>query len=222
MSQSPKVAGIGVVDGDGVFGSSGVRTLWTDLGAEPLGTAGSFRKIFGRSDDTFRRLDRVSRAFVLATEAAGLSECMPEAARETTPIVVETQRGCLETDIRFIGSLKEGIVEGPVFPYTLPSTSLGEVAIRQRLRGPTICLSIGENGVGESLLEAERLLADDDVTFVLAASIEVLTRSSGGASELLRVVSVLLADSAEDVREVSQWSINPADFYDASVLAVDR
>ena len=193
MRPAPAVLAIGVADDRLVAGTSGVRAEWRALGVEPPGDGRSFRAIFRRRDATFRHLDRASRALVLAAEAAGLGARLPREARDDTAVVVETERGSLEADLAFAASLEPGPARGAVFAYTLPSASLGEVALRHGLRGPAICLSIDAGRNGEALHEARRLIEDDEALFALAGCVEALSEARGGLSGALRAVVALIA-----------------------------
>lgn len=193
MSAGAEILAAGRVDARGVAGSSGVRGVWTDLGVQAPGTAASFRALFGRPDATFRRIDRASRALVLAAEAAGLAEALPRTARDDTALVIETERGCLEADLRFQRGLERDVLEGAVFPYTLPSAALGELALRHGLRGPALCLSIGADGRGEALREAVRLIEEGAVTYAVAGRVEALSEARADLGPGLHAVVVLLA-----------------------------
>lgn len=204
MTPAPAVLALGLADERLVAGTSGVRAEWRALGVEPPGDGRAFRAIFGRRDATFRRLDRASRALVLAAEAAGIGERLPREARDDTALVVETERGSLDADLEFAASLGPGPARGAVFAYTLPSASLGEVALRHGLRGPAICLSIGAGRSGEALLEARRLIEDGEAPFALAGCVEALGQARGGLGGALRAV-VALIGAAEDGAAVAAW-----------------
>jgi hypothetical protein len=203
MSDATVVLAVGVVDALGVAGTSGVCASWSGLETVAPGTGRTFRRLFGRPDASFRRLDAVSRALVLAAEAAGLAQSLPEDARDDTALVFESALGCLETDLRFARSLAGGIVEGPLFPYTLPSTCLGEVALRHRLRGPSLCLSVAEEGA--ALAEGVRLLDAGEARFALVGSFEVLREGAAGLAATLRAVVALIAGAGEDRAAVAPW-----------------
>ncbi len=205
MKDPPRIIALGVVDARGVTGTRGVTGDWTSLGVESPGTPRTFRALFQAGDATFRRLDRPCRALVLAAEAAGLSSALPEDARDATAIVVETASGSLDTDLRFARSLQDGLVVGSLFPYTLASASLGEVALRHRLRGPAICLSIREGEEGEALREAGRLLEDGDARFALACCVESVSEARPGSSSGLRAMVALLAEAHEERSSVAPW-----------------
>ncbi|MHC5209617.1 MAG: beta-ketoacyl-[acyl-carrier-protein] synthase family protein [Planctomycetota bacterium] len=193
MSGSPTVLAMGLVDARGIAGTSGVRGTWADLDTEPPGTPRSFRALFGRPDATFRRIDRPSKALVLAAEAAGVGDVLPREVRDGTAVVVETERGCLDADLRFQRGREQGLIEGAVFPYTLPSASLGEVALRHGLRGPALCLSIGPEQRGEALREAVRLIEDGEAAYALAGRVEALSVARPGLEAAVEATVVLLA-----------------------------
>jgi 3-oxoacyl-(acyl-carrier-protein) synthase len=211
MSRQPTIAAIGLVDARGVAGTRGVRADWLELGVEAPGTARTVRALFQTSDPTFRRLDGASRALVLAAEAAGVGQVLPEAARDATALVVETERGSLEADRRFAQGLTRDTLEGAVFPYTLASASLGEVALRHRLRGPALCLSVGPEEAGQALDEALRLLEDGDARFALAGRVDVLAEPCSRAGRAMDAVVVLLAQPDEDCPAVAPWPARSAD-----------
>jgi 3-oxoacyl-[acyl-carrier-protein] synthase II len=190
-SREPIIVGLGVADAAGLRGTACSGLAWAGE-RDPLTTAGIYRRVTGRIDPTFRRIDRMSRAFVLAAEAAGLAQ-LDDALRAETALVVETERGCLESDLEFEASLSAGMPFGPVFPYTLPSTCLGELALRHGLRGPSLCLSTAAGERGVALREARALLELGEARRAIAASVEVLAVPHGAASAALLAVVVIVA-----------------------------
>jgi hypothetical protein len=201
----PVVAAVGAVDAEAVAGTGSVRTTWESLGVPAPGTGRTFRALFGRTDPLFRRLDGPSRAVVLAAEAAGLRDLLPAAARDATAVVFETARGSLDTDLRFLHGLAEGMVHAALFPYTLPSTCLGEVAIRHGLRGATFCLSIEPGQAGAALREAASLIASGEAPYVLAGRFEVLGVARPGLEPAFRAVAVLVAAPAAGATPIAPW-----------------
>jgi len=222
MTLEPLVAGIGVVDGEGVAGSAGVAESWRTLGVSPPGDARTFRKVFRRTCDTFRRLDHVSRALVLAGEAAGIDQVVPEAWRGEAALVLETTVGCLDTDLRFAASLGTGMPDGPSFPYTLPSTCLGELALRHGLRGPGICLATGAQARGAALREAVLLLDHHEATCVVTASVDVLLAAPPSLEPVCRAVVVVLAPAECGLAAVAPWAGCGADAYAMLVSRLPR
>ena len=83
----------------------------------------------------------------------------PPASGDDTALVFGSAFGCVDADWHFQASLgsERGVAAG-LFPYTLPSTALGEVAIRHGLRGPTLTLGLVEGEEGRGLEEAVALL----------------------------------------------------------------
>jgi 3-oxoacyl-(acyl-carrier-protein) synthase len=217
MRRDPAILAIGAVDARGVAGTSGVRAEWAALGVEAPGDGRAFRALFRRPDPTFRRLDRASRALVLAAEAAGLGALLPRDARDETALVIETERGSLEADLRFARSLSPGPPIGAVFPFTLPSASLGEVAIRHHLRGPAICLSIDAGSAGAALEEAARLLEDGEARFAVAGCVEVCGPRAGLRGELRAVIALVAA--AETASALRPWPRGPGAFAELAAFA---
>lgn len=159
------VGAAGVADAIGVAGTRPVRIAWAALDVDPHRRSLPWKRVFQEPFPEFRRLDPLSRFCCLATEAMGLDGRLAPALRPRTALVLATALGCLHADLRFAQGLAPGAqVEPAVFPYTLPSTCLGELAIRHRLSGPTLCLSVeaGEEaaGIGEARALVEMGEAD--------------------------------------------------------------
>ncbi|MBI1381980.1 MAG: hypothetical protein GC161_12945 [Planctomycetaceae bacterium] len=194
--------GLGLVDAVGVCGTDRAPMEWP-AGGDPLRIPGLHRRLFGFVDPTFRRLDRVSRALVIAAGAAGVGKRLSAEERRDTALVFETERGCLESDLEFAAGLEAGIVRGPLFPYTLPSTCLGELALRHGLRGPTYCLAptggpAAPQEIGRTALaEARAILAEHEARFALVACAEVLAAPRAGRPAALLAVVALIGPRAE-------------------------
>ncbi|MFN3239892.1 MAG: beta-ketoacyl synthase N-terminal-like domain-containing protein [Planctomycetota bacterium] len=193
MSLTATVLACGVVDEHGISGTRGVTATWQELETAPPGTGRTLKAVFGKSDATFRRIDLPARALVLACEAAGLDQVLTEPQRNEAAICVETDVGSLTTDVDFQLSLEDEVVHAGIFPYSLTSTSLGEVALRYKLRGPTISMSVLESAPGESLREALRMLAAEDVPFVVAGVADALREPAAGRDACVRAVVAVLA-----------------------------
>ncbi len=195
MTTSPAILAIGVVDAHGVHGTSGLRSSWNELGGESPGDRRTFTKLFGRRDPTFRRLDGQTRAIVLAAEACGISQVLSVEERDETALITETSRGSIEIDLRYTRSLERDVVEAAIFPYTLQSTCLGDIALRHGLRGPTVCLSTETTDEGEALREAQRFFAAGALRHAVVALTDVQTESLPSADRTARsVVCVLSSD----------------------------
>lgn len=156
------VGAVGVADAVGVAGTLPVRVAWKELGVDPAGRAIPWKRLFRTPFPEFRRLDPLSRFCCLATEAMGIDARLSPADRPRTALVLATTHGCLHADLRFAQGLGEACVEPALFPYTLPSTCLGELAIRHGLSGPALCLSVGAGGEGAGIREARALVEIGD------------------------------------------------------------
>lgn len=142
MSEGFAITACTHVDSIGVRGSTEIRASWRDLGLDPQSGKIAWKPLFSSPFRGFRRLDITSRMFVIAAEGLAL-EVLDDPVRRSTAIVLASSTGCLAADLRFEAGLQTPAgIEPAVFPYTLPSTCLGEIAIRHKLMGPTLCLSI--------------------------------------------------------------------------------
>ncbi len=216
---APSLLGIGLVDASGVSGTILPHVPWWMEG-DPLRTPGVFRRLFGRSDPTYRRIDRMSRALVLAAEASGVARFSADERAETA-VVLETARGCLESDLEFSAALGTGTVLGPLFPYTLPSTCLGEVALRHGLRGPTLCLSTASGPTGSALWQARALIEEGEATHAVAACVEVLARSVADVAPALHAVVVCIGPH-DPSAEIAPWPAREEDAFAVLAAAMLR
>lgn len=86
----------------------------------------------------FGRMDLLSQLAMLSVQSLGLNfETMD---RSRIGICLATSVGSLPTDIEYWKDRND--VGGPsptLFAYTLPSSAIGEIAIRYRLTGPNLC-----------------------------------------------------------------------------------
>jgi 3-oxoacyl-(acyl-carrier-protein) synthase len=195
MNGRATILGCGVVDEHMIAGTSGVSVTWRELGAEPPGTGRTVRAVFGQQDPTFRRIDALAKALVLACEAAGIRSGLDDAERQDTAIVVETDVGALETDLAFAATLGDEQLAAGVFPYSLTSTSLGELALRYGLRGPTFSLSVTPATAGDSVRETLRLFAAGEVRHAVTGCVEALRTGTKEHAPVVRaVVAILAAD----------------------------
>jgi hypothetical protein len=148
----------GVVDSLGVAGTGGTTAAWPGefgLGRLPW--------VFERPFPEFRRFDPLTQQVCLAVEALG------DGFEPGTALVLGTSRGCLDADLKFAASL-EDFPNPAVFPFTLPSTCLGVVAIRHRITGPVLCLSTAPGDRAQAADEALRLLAFGDADAAIVVS----------------------------------------------------
>lgn len=97
----------------------------------------------------FYKMDLLSRLGFLAVEWLS-----PEIDRNRpfdTGIICSTHQGCLEVDKAFNHS-RETFASPALFVYTLPNIALGEICIRNQIKGPQVCL-IEEGSNAELLCE---------------------------------------------------------------------
>ena len=136
--------------------------------------------LFPSDASRFARMDLMCRLGYLATEllGAGLEEMPPE-RRERLGVCVETCAGSLATDVRFLQTPRPSL-----FAYTLPSTVLGEICIRYRLRGPVLCLVSPQSPRREGLMEALHWLEEGAAGDCLCVVCEAVDRHLAGALAL--------------------------------------
>lgn len=217
---APSVLAVAVVDGRGLRSSGGIAARWADLGQRAPGAERALRILFDKKDETIRRLDATSRALIFAGEVLGIDRRWTVDERRDAALVFESRWGSLDADRRFVRSLDQPMVNGAVFPYTLPSMSLGELALRHGLRGPTLCLPIEDPDRGSALREVEAMFALGEIRRALVGSIEVLEDPPPGLEPSCRVVVAALAEEAERPT-AAPWPGTGPDAFERLAQALD-
>jgi 3-oxoacyl-(acyl-carrier-protein) synthase len=126
----------------------------------------------------FGRMDLLSQLALLSVESLAID--FEALDRSRIGVCMSVCAGSLATDIEYWKGRKE--VGGPsptLFAYTLPSSAIGEIAIRHRLTGPNLCF-VGTDALLVS--EARDLIERNEVDSCLCVSCNVITAA---ASELL-------------------------------------
>ena len=168
-------------DRAGLVGSSRRGLRWNDVDSSMPTVMSAARRVFAEPWPGFRRLDRLTALLSLVVEMLDLPARLPEPSRRSTAIVFGTVHGCLDSDWRF-----EDARRGPpggkpqLFAYTLPSTCLGDLAMRHRLTGPSLCLSVPRDGERQALSEAARLVEAGDASAALVCLGDWLTPDAAG------------------------------------------
>ena len=167
MLTTPVLTHACAIDADGFSTSGGQRRRWRDLAVEPVAGKLRWGALFESANPGFRRLDRTSKLLRCAAELCGL-ESLPDELRDNTALLLASSTGCLAADLRFEQSLRtEHGIEPGLFPYTLPSTVLGEIAIQHQLRGPTLCLSVAEGDEGQAIDAGRALIVGGEADAAL-------------------------------------------------------
>jgi len=96
----------------------------------------SWSSLFSSSCSRFGRMSPLCRLGLMTVELldAGFADMSDEEKREIGVCMVSNY-GTISTDMSFLQNISPSI-----FVYTLPSNVIGEVCIRHRLMGPSLCL----------------------------------------------------------------------------------
>jgi len=123
---------------------------------------------------------------VLAVEKLGID--FGSLPRERIGICLAVKAGSLATDLEYWkGRDAAGGPSPTLFAYTLPSSALGEIAIRHHITGPGLCFFGDDSYLVE---EAERLITAGEADACLCVSCKVITPE---VAQVLDAVSVARA-----------------------------
>ena len=137
----------------------------------------------------FGRLDLLSRLALLAVESLGFdfTTMMPD----RVGICLVVRAGSLATDVEYWnGRHSPGGPSPLLFAYTLPSSAIGEIAIRFRITGPMLCF-IGDETLATS--EGEALVARGACDAVVCVFCNAITT---GVAELIDAAPSSFAHAA--------------------------
>ena len=119
----------------------------------------------------FGRLDLASQLAVLAVESLGID--FDTLRRDRVGICLAARAGSLATDVNYwSGRDNAGGPSPTLFAYTLPSSAIGEIAIRHRLTGPNLCWVGGSAGLIE---EAVQLIRNGEAEACLCVEYHIIS-----------------------------------------------
>jgi hypothetical protein len=117
----------------GRAGSTVETVAWNEPGEGETLPKLTSKEVTGHIDASWGRMDLACRALV--TLGHLLAPIPADCA-----VVLVTNVGCAATDRAFEESRRAGNADPQRFPYTLPTTPIGELSIRLKLRGPGLAL----------------------------------------------------------------------------------
>lgn len=146
------------------FGDYTEHTNWTDIGVDNFNQC-QWKQLFNSAFDRFGRLDSLAKHVVAAVELLGIPIPRNDMKDNDTAVYIGTELGSYEVDMLFYKSTTQpGGASPKLFSYTLPSITIGEVAIRYNITGPNLCISAGELTGLIALWESAVMLRSKEVT----------------------------------------------------------
>ena len=155
------------------------------------------KEIFTSSYKNFGRIDNASRitcyAAALALKDAGIE--YSQNRKQDIGVIGTNSRSSLETDINYFMDYIDSnrtSSRGNLFIYTLPTSPLGEAAIRFGLQGPLLYIAASDNSLLPVIETAAEMILLDESTVMLAgmsreeeAVYFVLKKDSGSGQDVL-------------------------------------
>jgi len=159
------------------FGNHCFRKKWTDVGE-----VRNFRwgRISDREYDRFGRLDPLCRCAAAAAEMLGLDAPAGSAALPDVGVLLGTSAGSLAVDLAFFRTVGlPGGASPMLFSYTLPSSAIGEIAIRHRAGGPNACFIAGPESALLAFWEGVHWVAGGEVEAAVCVGCEAAPLPAG-------------------------------------------
>lgn len=93
-------------------------------------------RYFGINYPKFHKMDRLSRLGFLAAELLlHDSDWKSHCASDRMGVVLSNKNSSLDTDLKYAEMLKNGVASPAVFVYSLPNIVIGEICIRNGIKG---------------------------------------------------------------------------------------
>jgi len=201
MTAAVAITRASYVDTTQLLGTATNTVRWPDLGIDPGHDKLRWKQLFASKFEGFRRLDRLSKLICIADEAAGIGERSAALGAETA-LYFGSVYGCLAADLAFEASLtRPAGLEAGLFPYTLPSTALCEVAIRHGLQGPTSAIAVEPDDEAHVLRLAGELIAAGEARACVVCLGDWLPRAAAeqvGVASRTRLGLILLETEEPD------------------------
>ncbi len=123
----------------------------------------------------FYKMDNISKLGILGIELLKEELNYLSAMRDDAiGMVFQTELGCLESDLEHQQNILRNSSSPSVFVYTLSNIVLGEIAIRNKWFGESICL-IGKHNELEDLVSySKSLILNNKAELVIAGTIDSL------------------------------------------------
>ena len=177
MTRDIVLTACGFADESG-FGAGRKQNGWDDASA---GVPREFpwRAISRDRFDRFGRMDAMSKYAVAVVELLGLPPAPEKSGWPAIAISLGTELGSLGVDVEFLQSMGGPRGASPrLFAYTLPSTAIGEIAIRHRISGANTCLAGGRDSGLLALMEGVGMIEIGEVDACVCIGCEAISRAA--------------------------------------------
>ncbi len=195
MTRDIVLTACGFADESG-FGAGRKQNGWDDASA---GVPREFpwRAISRDRFDRFGRMDAMSKYAVAVVEMLGLPPAPEKSGWTDIAISLGTELGSLGVDVEFLQSMEEPRGASPrLFAYTLPSTAIGEIAIRHRISGANICVAGGHDSGLLALMEGVGMIECGEADACVCIGCEAISRAAAEAVSKLSLGEEALQCSA--------------------------
>ncbi len=195
MTRDIVLTACGFIDETG-YGAGREQNAWEDAAAKAPREF-PWRTISRDRFDRFGRMDAMSKYAVAVVELLGLPPAPEKSGWPAIAISLGTELGSLGVDVEFLQSMGGPRGASPrLFAYTLPSTAIGEIAIRHRISGANICVAGGSDSGLLALMEGVEMVECGEVDACVCIGCEAISRAAANAVSKLSLGEEALQCSA--------------------------
>ncbi|MBC8453828.1 hypothetical protein H8D64_02105 [PVC group bacterium] len=175
MTNKPVIFKASYITPEGYGSSSFGSKNWLDESGKPCVNKDlmsiKWSTLFSSSCSRFGRMDPLSRLGLLTTELFDIDFAnQSDEENNQTGFCMASNYGTISTDIKFLQNISPS-----TFVYTLPSSVMGEVCIRHKLRGPCLCLMSHGNDGQNVIQEACERIEMGEATSMLCLFCDIRT-----------------------------------------------
>lgn len=121
----------------------------------------------------FFKMDNLSKLGLLSAELIrNESLWLTDLADDAIAIVLQTETGCLDADLEHQKNVNRHAASPAVFVYTLSNIAIGEIAIKNKWFGESICLIGKDNDVADLISYSKSLILNNKAECVIAGTID--------------------------------------------------
>ena len=125
----------------------------------------------------FHKMDQLSKLGFMTSEFLLKNQEIDKFDSDKIGIVLSNKSSSLDTDMRYHGMLQKGIASPAVFVYTLPNILIGELCIRNKIKGESIFFVSEKYNIKEQVAYVKMCLEKGIIDACIGGWVELMKDS---------------------------------------------